>query len=193
MRLIRAKDYRRMPWKNGGGETIEIAVFPKGADTSNFDWRVSMARVENDGPFSAFPGIDRTLAILEGAGIELSVTGAETAIVTDAAHSFPGDVETSARLIDRPITDLNVMTRRGAFQSRVTPLQLSTPREIVVMSPIALVYCQTGKVTIEQEFVSPIELVAGDTLFIEAMPNGLELQPVQPSKLFLIEIVPIRR
>ncbi|MGC4024826.1 MAG: HutD family protein [Mesorhizobium sp.] len=191
MRLIRAKDYRRMPWKNGGGETIEIAVFPKGADTSNFDWRVSMARVESDGPFSVFLGIDRTLAILEGAGVELSVVGTETERIVDTPHSFPGDVETSARLIDGPITDLNVMTRRGAFQSRVTPLQLSTPREIVVMSPVALVYCQTGKVTIEQEFVSPIELIAGDTLFIEAMPNGLELQPVEPSKLFLIEIVPV--
>jgi len=190
MRLIRAKDYRRMPWKNGGGETIEIAIFPKGANTSNFDWRVSMARVESDGPFSNFPGIDRTLAILEGAGIDLSIGGQGEARIADAPHSFPGDVETSARLMDGPVTDLNVMTRRGVFQNRVTLLQLSAAREIVVMSPVALVYCQSGNVTIEQEFVSPMELAAGDTLFIEAMPNGLELQPVQPSKLYLIEIGP---
>ena len=50
-----------MPWKNGGGETAEIAVSPPGAALDDFDWRLSMARVETDGPFSAFPGIDRTL------------------------------------------------------------------------------------------------------------------------------------
>jgi environmental stress-induced protein Ves len=47
-----------MPWKNGGGETTEIAVFPDGAGLSDFDWRVSMARVDGDGPFSSFPGIE---------------------------------------------------------------------------------------------------------------------------------------
>lgn len=192
MRLIRAKDYRRMPWKNGGGETIEIAVHPKNADTSSFDWRVSMARVEMDGPFSSFPGIDRTLAILDGAGIELSVEGQDVARIEDAPRSFPGDVTTSARLINGPITDLNVMTRRGSFQSRVTTLELSSPREIVVMSPVALVYCHSGGVAIEQEFVSPIELVAGDTLFIEAMPNGLAMQPIGKAKLYLIEFVATR-
>lgn len=191
MRLIRAKDYRRMPWKNGGGETIEIAIYPKGADTSNFDWRVSMARVDSDGPFSAFSEIDRTLSILEGAGLDLAF-GGETVRITDVPHSFPGDVATNARLIDGPVSDLNAMTRRGRFTHRVTPLELASAREIVVMSPVALVYCHSGGVNIEQEFVSPIALIAGDTLFIEAMPNGLELQPVQPSRLYLIEIVPVR-
>ena len=68
MQVLRAENYRRMPWKNGGGETTEIAVFPAGAGLDDFDWRVSMARVESSGPFSVFPGIDRTLAILEGEG-----------------------------------------------------------------------------------------------------------------------------
>lgn len=68
MRLIRSASYRRQPWKNGGGETIEIAAHPVGATTDNFDWRISMARVEGDGPFSTFPDIDRTLTILEGMG-----------------------------------------------------------------------------------------------------------------------------
>ena len=68
MRILRAESYRRMPWKNGGGETTEIAVSPEGAGLDDFDWRVSMARVESSGPFSLFAGIDRTLAILEGEG-----------------------------------------------------------------------------------------------------------------------------
>ncbi|TIN81446.1 MAG: HutD family protein, partial [Mesorhizobium sp.] len=71
MRILRAAEYRSMPWKNGGGVTTEIAVSPSGAGLDDFDWRVSMARVELSGPFSQFAGIDRTLAVLEGEGIVL--------------------------------------------------------------------------------------------------------------------------
>ncbi|RUU10282.1 HutD family protein, partial [Mesorhizobium sp. M7A.T.Ca.TU.009.01.3.2] len=73
MRILRAAEYRSMPWKNGGGVTTEIAVSPSGAGLDDFDWRVSMARVELSGPFSQFAGIDRTLAVLEGEGIVLEI------------------------------------------------------------------------------------------------------------------------
>lgn len=43
MRILRASDHKRMPWKNGKGETVEIAVFPEGASVDTFDWRISMA------------------------------------------------------------------------------------------------------------------------------------------------------
>ncbi len=66
MRMIRSSDYRRMPWKNGGGETVEIAIAPAGASLDAFDWRISMACVASSGPFSRLPGIDRTLAVLAG-------------------------------------------------------------------------------------------------------------------------------
>ena len=62
-KLLRNSDHRRMPWKNGGGETVEVIVHPEGASLSDFGWRVSMATVASDGPFSVFPGIDRTLAV----------------------------------------------------------------------------------------------------------------------------------
>src|SRR3712207_8945836 len=31
MKILRSSEYRRMPWKNGKGETVEIAVFPPNA------------------------------------------------------------------------------------------------------------------------------------------------------------------
>lgn len=188
MRLIRSSSYRRQPWKNGGGETIEIAVYPPGASTGDFDWRVSMARVEADGPFSAFPDIDRTLAILEGQGIELAVEGADPVDITDKPHSFPGDRPTSARLLDGPITDLNVMTRRGVYSHRVTPMALTRARDIVVMSPVALLYCHRGQVQVEEEFVAGFALAAGETLLIEGMPNGVSMSAAEPAQLYLIEI-----
>ncbi|MDZ4369355.1 MAG: HutD family protein, partial [Afipia sp.] len=45
MRTLREADYRRMPWKNGGGETIEMMASPAGASFDTFDWRVSMAYI----------------------------------------------------------------------------------------------------------------------------------------------------
>ena len=121
MKILRASDHKRMPWKNGKGETVEIAVFPPGASINDFDWRISMATVAEDGSFSVFEGIDRTLSVLTGEGVVLSVEGAKAVELTpsSAPHAFPADTRTAARLLGGPITDLNVMTRRGAFRHRV--------------------------------------------------------------------------
>ncbi len=110
-----------MPWKNGGGETVEVIVHPEDADLSAFGWRVSMATVASDGPFSVFPNIDRTLAVLSGDGMELVIEGVGEKLLTQetAPLAFPADAPTAARLTGGPITDLNVMTRRGVFQHRL--------------------------------------------------------------------------
>ncbi|KLK89717.1 hypothetical protein AA309_29825 [Microvirga vignae] len=118
-RVIRNEDLVRVPWKNGGGTTAEVAAFPEGSSLETFGWRVSMADVASDGPFSVFPGIDRTLIVIEGHGIELDVEG--IAYPLDGASpklSFSGDDMTMGRLLSGPIRDLNVMTRRGQFRHR---------------------------------------------------------------------------
>lgn len=116
MRVLRSADYRRMPWKNGGGETIEIAVSPEGAGLDTFDWRISMARVESDGPFSQFLGVERTLSVLEGQGIALSIEGMPSISLgkARAPFSFDASLKTDAKLKDGAIVDLNVMSRKGA-------------------------------------------------------------------------------
>jgi environmental stress-induced protein Ves len=121
LHILRASNHRRMPWKNGGGETVEIAVFPPEADLAGFAWRVSMATVASDGPFSVFAGIDRTLSILEGKGMELDIAGRPSTLLTQASHplAFPADAPTSARLVSGPIVDLNVMTRWGQWTHQV--------------------------------------------------------------------------
>lgn len=189
MRLIRQTKYRRQPWKNGGGETIEIAIAPPGATTDDFDWRVSMARVETDGPFSSFPGIDRTLTILDGQGIELSVDG-KPVTVTDQPYSFPGDAPATARLIDGPIRDLNVMTRRGMLQHRVTRLTLTAPRDMIIRSPVALIYCAAGKLAVEDEIAPELEVIAGDSVLIESRPMDYRLRPDGSATALLVEIGP---
>lgn len=104
-RIIRAADCCEVPWKNGGGTTREIAVFPPGADMDTFLWRLSMARVEQAGPFSAFAGIDRVLTVVQGTlalggsvSVRLDETAAPFAFDGSAAvHGAPGPCWTSTR------------------------------------------------------------------------------------------------
>jgi environmental stress-induced protein Ves len=118
MHIIRAADCKVMPWKNGGGTTTEIALSPEGATLDDFDWRISMASVASDGPFSAFPGIDRTLAVLSGAGVVLAQADGTAVELEQSSepHAFAGETAITSRLIDGPILDLNVMTRRGSWR-----------------------------------------------------------------------------
>lgn len=123
MKRLTARDYKRMPWKNGKGETVEIAVFPPGASMDAFEWRISMASVVNDGAFSLFPEIDRTLSILSGQGMSLTIDDAAPVLLTMDSDPlrFAADVPVDATLVDGAITDLNVMTRRGRFAHSVEP------------------------------------------------------------------------
>ncbi len=128
MWIIRAGDCKTTPWKNGGGSTTEIAAGPEGASLETFDWRVSMARVASDGPFSDFAGIDRTLAVIKGSGLMLAIGDKAPVTLSSGADpvSFSGDTPTSARLTEGEITDLNVMTRRGRFRHRLLRIEKPT-------------------------------------------------------------------
>jgi uncharacterized protein len=111
--IFRLSDRVFRPWKNGGGETAEIVVSPPGADFESFDWRISTAVVATSGPFSAFPGVDRVLTVLEGGAMVLSVGDQEQRL--DAAcepFSFPGDLPSGAQLEGGELLDFNVMVRR---------------------------------------------------------------------------------
>jgi environmental stress-induced protein Ves len=118
--ILRAAERSAVPWKNGGGLTREIAVHPRGSDLANFDWRVSLAEVHRAGPFSSFAGVDRHMAVLEGQ-LELSVAGREALSLfpESAPLTFPGDAAAFAEPRQPPVTDLNVMTRRGRFEARL--------------------------------------------------------------------------
>jgi len=111
-----------VPWKNGGGTTREIAVWPPGAGLDDFAWRISVADIAADGPFSAFAGIDRHIALLEGAGVRLRAPDGSLDHRLDQAgepFAFPGDVPVDASLIEGATRDFNVMTRRGRCRAHM--------------------------------------------------------------------------
>ncbi|MCQ2003309.1 HutD family protein [Rhizobium sp. NRK18] len=168
-KILRPDDYRRMPWKNGGGVTVEIAIHPPGATLDTFDWRVSMASVVEDGPFSRFPDIDRTLSVLTGKGLELFVAGDDAVTLTaeSAPHSFAADAETRARLIDGPLADFNVMTRRGRCRHMVLAIADGSSDITLTEGACLLVYCCEGSANIvlgDRTFT----LAADETLLVPA-------------------------
>lgn len=119
VRLYRSADYPRMPWKNGGGTTQEVACNP-GGSTAEFDWRLSIADVAQDGGFSAFTGYQRIITVLEGSGIELSVDGqAQTPLTTLQPYAFLGDAKVHCRLLDGPIRDFNLIYKPRRYHARL--------------------------------------------------------------------------
>ncbi len=94
------------PWRNGGGVTREMLAWP-----TPDDWlvRISVADIEKDGLFSAFPGIKRTITVLNGAGIWLDAPLDVELRPKDAPFTFPGDIAPYCELVRGPTRDLNAM------------------------------------------------------------------------------------
>ena len=105
-----------MPWKNGGGVTREIVCQPMGSGISDFDWRVSIAHIASDGPFSAFPGVDRIITLLSGGGVHLKSKDHDVNHLLNEPllpFAFKGETNINASLLDEDCHDFNVMTRRS--------------------------------------------------------------------------------
>jgi environmental stress-induced protein Ves len=158
MRVVRRTEQRVVPWKNGLGATTEIAAFPAGATVDDFGWRVSSATVAEDGPFSLFPGVSRTLVLLEGDGLILDGPQPATLDTRYARHRFQGDHPVHARLIGGPVTDLNVMTRSETWQHTVVIGGGWLSASLLVALEPSVVRSAGGTVT----------LAAGDAAFPEA-------------------------
>ncbi|MFB2777570.1 HutD family protein [Shewanella mangrovisoli] len=134
IQIIRYEECESSLWKNGGGSTKQLLIWPKGADLSNFDFRISIATISSDGPFSLFHGIDRQLCILEGEGVRLKIKGndlgqSEEIVLrpNEQPFCFNGETQIESKLLDKQILDFNVMTRRGKYHSCIEQLELDDP------------------------------------------------------------------
>jgi hypothetical protein len=152
--LLRASDYRRVRWKNDGGWTTEIAREPAGA-SDDFLWRISIADIESDGPFSTFPGVVRDLLLLSGNGIELDIDEASPLRLTERFQRvrFGGEARVDCRLVAGPTRDFNVMARDDAVRADVMARPL-------VGSMV--LFAEAGVVWLAHAFSGHAEARAGD-------------------------------
>ncbi len=116
------------PWKNGGGSTCEILSWPPDSGIDGFDWRVSIATIDADGPFSTFEGVNRIIVLLEGDGVRLHAPADAIDHRLDRPHApfaFRGDSPVDCALLGGPSTDFNVMCRRAQGRVEVLLIDLA--------------------------------------------------------------------
>ena len=162
-----------MPWRNGLGTTREIALGP-GAAADRFAWRVSIATVERPCPFSPYPGYDRTIMVIEGAGMVLEID--------DQAHRlerhfepiiFAGEATVACAPICGPIDDYNVMVDRRLFRATVSVARLGSSSDTrAPEGGTVLITCLDGVVRVE---TADVVLARRDTVIVKPPPAALVL------------------
>jgi len=160
------------PWKNGGGTTTEIAISPAVASLDNFDWRISLATVASSGPFSFFPGIDRTLALVDGPGMILDVDFDSRYVLSEEEPvvEFAGESQVVATLAlsGATTTDFNVMTRRVSCHHRLGRRSLSGISEFAPRGDFTVLFLAEGDSLAVSSDAERIGLVRYDAVVFDS-------------------------
>ena len=178
-RIVTSDAHRNMPWKNGGGTTAEIAVAPADADFSagKFDWRLSLASIESDGPFSAFPGIDRTIMLVEGNGMVLTNPD-NVRMVLDRPflpQDFPGEWPVDCRLLDGKVRDLNLMANRARVRADWQVIVLDRKEAALAKCATLIAHVLSGRFELDgvADRDGSVSLATADTLIADDAQAGI--------------------
>ena len=106
---IRLQDVPASLWKNGGGTTQSLICWPS---PSQWVFRMSVARIDSDGPFSEFMGVERWFAVLRGNGVTLQFPDRRVVLGhKDPALQFSGETACQCSLTRGPTLDFNLMVQ----------------------------------------------------------------------------------
>ncbi|HEY3180272.1 MAG TPA: HutD family protein [Casimicrobiaceae bacterium] len=190
-RVLTPADYRHTTWKNGGGRTTEISTFPADASMERFIWRASVADIERSGPFSAFPGVDRTLVLLQGAGVVLTGVGDPLEV---RAHyepvQFAGDISLECTLTEGPVRDFNLMIRRTHARGELAIVSGSA--EAIAPARFQLCYAAVGVCECLLAAHVPLTLHDGNTLIVDSADTGpsvLHINPLSSDAVALVAAI----
>ena len=176
-----------VPWKNGGGSTTEIAIGPPDSGFEDFDWRVSLATIEKDGAFSQFPGVDRTLALVEGHGMTLDIDG-DPVLVTDGdpVVAFDGSSTVTAKLSRGGSTDFNAMTRSDRCYHTFGRRRLTGISTFVARADITVLFLAEGEALELRNEKERIGLVRFDAVVLEA--GSVWKLEAGPAMIYIVDI-----
>ena len=167
-----ANEYRRERWKNGAGWTREILRWPREAE--EWDWRLSIAEVDRDGPFSAFPGVDRELVLLAGEGMRLVFEDGEVAELQPPHDRvrFAGERALHAELVSGPTQDFNLMWKRDRVEAQLLHRPLVGPMLFFAEAGVLwAIHVLAGRAAFKDRQPG-IQLEQGDTALIDAGGSG---------------------
>jgi environmental stress-induced protein Ves len=186
VRLIAPAEYRSMPWKNGGGVTAEIAAHPPDAALDAFAWRVSIATVDRSGPFSRFPGVDRQIVLLDGAGMHLTGDHHDAQIRTPfVPYAFEGDDYIDCRLGGGAIRDFNAMFRRGKAMGAIDVVRTACE---IAPHAMRLVYAARGMYACSLPGHTEVKLQPDHTLLVHDEPDdgSMSMRPLSVDAVALV-------
>lgn len=187
--IIDLRETAAQPWKNGAGLTREMAIGPIDASFADFDWRISVAEITRDAPFSAFPGIDRCIVLLQGRGMQLSSEDGAIDIRLDTPFNpfrFAGEVPMRAALIDGGCTDFNVMVRGSKWRADVSEAAGASSIEPATAS---FVYCARGGATIDTDAMPTTILREGQgALWRCGAPSRKARAQTADTRLLLVQL-----
>jgi uncharacterized protein len=164
--------YRRTPWKNGGGVTVDIAgAHRPGADPGAWEgmiWRFGRTRIEQAGPFSDLSGYDRILSVIEGRGLVLHPAGHAPLDARAPLHPvrFPGEWAIASELTQGPVGVLNLLADRTlcsidlVFPSEGASTAISRGRCIVLALDDAKLDIGGRSVALTRDFAAQFDTVA---------------------------------
>jgi environmental stress-induced protein Ves len=180
VKQISNAEYKKMDWKNGGGTTHEIAIWPPHSSISKSDflWRLSSAKVLADGPFSLFEEHDRSLTLIDGQKLQLDrESGASQTLLPGEVFQFSGKERISCQLPAGPVTDLNLIYNRRSIQSTFDLLSIGVkPRSFQLDGQKTLLYAIEGQLCVTlYPGETSFKLNAGDTLLIDSSPRPQKL------------------
>ena len=166
-RVVPANEYRRERWRNGAGWTREIAAEPDGGA---WTWRLSIAEIEQDAPFSRFEGVDREIILLSGNGVRLRFDDGNVHAL-EPPHGrlrFAGEAGVHGELIDGPTQDFNLMWRRDAIDAQLWHRPLVGPM-VIFADPGTTwaVHLLAGQARFADDSRLP-SLAAGDSALLRA-------------------------
>jgi len=169
-RVIPSVEYRRERWRNGLGWTREILRVP---DTGAWQVRLSIAEIEQDAAFSAFPGIERELVLLRGQGLRLRFAdgAVHTLLPPHDRMRFAGEAEIHGELVDGLTHDFNLMWRRDALEAELLHRPLVGSMFFFTEPAVAwAIHLLAGQAQFEGDTDLP-PMDAGDTAWLAAGPR----------------------
>lgn len=148
---LTAQDYKKMPWKNGQGFTLELAR-SHGEGLENFDWRVSIADVKSAGSFSFFPNKQRIIGVLEGSGIVLQIDkNPPVSLLQKQFHAFNGESDVYAELINEAIRDFNLIYNPEKYLARLQWVSCESENSWISNGNCVLIFNLQGKLELQTD------------------------------------------
>ncbi|WP_040260117.1 HutD/Ves family protein [Pseudomonas massiliensis] len=149
MRHLKAADYLRTPWKNGGGSTLEVCR-DQGTGLDGFGWRLSIADIAEGGPFSTFAGYERVITVLEGAGMVLEVdTVSSGPLRAYQPFAFSGASQVTCSLIDGPVRDFNLIYAPERYQAQLRWLNPAAFENLAESASTRVLFAAEADVQVE--------------------------------------------